>query len=158
MSRMNVWRYNPTRDSSSTWWILGGVAATLVTLGVLSTRSAPAAIMPPNVPPPTPRPTPTQPPADMTFTPEEVREIGRSLIRQPANPTESSRTLYILQQQLRDLGYAITLVDGQDRQELRTQARRFAADNGLPANAAPIDIVRSVDAEYGRVFGERGYV
>jgi peptidoglycan hydrolase-like protein with peptidoglycan-binding domain len=94
----------------------------------------------------------------MTFTPGEVRAIGRSLIRQPANPTESSRTLYILQQQLRDLGYAITLVDGIDSQELRTAARHFATVNGMPANAAPLDIVRSVDTEYGRVFGERGYV
>ena len=155
--RIHTYRYNPT--ASDTPWIVGGALAFAAVLALAaSRRSAQAQPLPNATPAPMPRPTPTLPPADMTFTPEEVRAIGQPLVRQ-TNPTESTRSVRILQIQLQDLGYAITRTDGRQGEETNAAVARFIAANGLPAGAiTPVELMRAVDAEYMRVFGERGYV
>lgn len=158
-SRYNTWRYNPSRDANSALWLLGGATGLLVVFGIIASRSPVQAQIPPPPPQPvTPRPTPRPLVPDMTFTPEEAREIGHALVRQSNPPTESAASVRVLQQQLQDLGYAVTRVDGRQSEELNREIRRYIANNTLPQNIDPIELMRAVDAEYLRVFGARGYV
>ncbi len=155
MKRIRTWRYNPT--SGDLPWILGGAVLFGAGLALLA-RSRPAQAQSLPVTRPTPVSRPTQPTVDMTFTPEEALAIGHSLVRQTNPPTESVRSTRIVQQQLQDLGYAITRTDGQQSEETNRAVARFIAVNGLPETITPVDLMRAIDAEYVRVFGERGYV
>ena len=151
---MRVWRYNPSRDGTSTWWILGGATAFMVGLGVLTMRSARAAtapVVPPSPIPSTPivlTPGPAAPRPGPTPLPVPISIVRQGSLESPT----SSAVVRVLQTQLKQLGYRITRIDGRAGPELRAATIAFENDNGLSTFTPNLELLLAVDRRYGEVF------
>lgn len=140
-------RDNPSSDNNGIWWAVGAAAVVFIGAGLLAARSANAAIAPnPNTPVPTP--TPRQP------TTPTVHGVTFARVTQPVGFSPySPAAIRVLQQQLFNLGYEITAVDGIYGPETEAAVDFFIVDAGLAPDTGGLQIMLAVDTRYTHVFG-----
>lgn len=129
--------------------VLAIVAVAGIGLAIFGARAHAAPAPDPNRPV-TPGPTPApRPPGPRTTAPTFVRQA------EPPVPTSHS-AIRVLQQQLKDLGYHVTSIDGSFGPETIAAAASFVAHQGLSPETTDLELMLAVDQQYAYFFDTRG--
>ncbi len=135
-----------SESSNGIWYALVAAGVVFIGAGLLSARSAEAAIAPdPNNPVPTPTPTRHTTATAPTF----VRQ-GDPLV------ATSSSAIRVLQTQLNALGYHAGTPDGDFGPSTTAAAAAFVAANGLPGDTSDLSLMIIVDTQYAYFNDTRG--